>query len=113
MSRLIDEEKLREDIDNIIIKDMATNLNKKITGDMVLNLTSKIIKCIENQPIAYDVDKVVSELERERDFYYKQMEAVDFENDIFAQHIYEEEHNRGIGLNKAIDIVKAGEIDDN
>ena len=64
--RLIYEEKLREDIDNIIIKDMVTNLNKKVTGDMVLNLTSKIIKCIENQPTAFDASKVLKELETRR-----------------------------------------------
>lgn len=75
--RLIYEEKLREDIDNIIIKDMATNLNKKITGDMVLNLTSKIIKCIENQPTAFDVSKVLKEFETRRKTYEIEADNVD------------------------------------
>ena len=95
MSRLIDADKLIEDV-----------LNSMPTG----SARGVFRAFIEEQPTAFDVDKLVSELERKRDYHYKQMEEVDFENDIYAQHIFDEEHNRGIGLNEAIEIVKAGGV---
>lgn len=100
--RLIDADKL---IDKL--KEYTRTNNCEFNG-----ACRSIIEIVKQQPTAYDVNKVVSELERKRDFHYKQMETVDFENDIFAQHIFEEEHNRGIGLNKAIEIVKAGGTDE-
>lgn len=98
--RLIDVDELEKRIDKYC-EDCCTSCD-------LCGVRFVIEDVIDRQPTAFDVDKVVSELERERDFHYKQMKAVDFENDIFAQHIFEEEHNRGIGLNKAIEIVKAG-----
>lgn len=62
MSRLIDEKKLREDIDNIVIKEMKAHLGEDECGDTLLSVTTKIIKCIEQQPTAYDVDKVISNI---------------------------------------------------
>lgn len=98
--RLIDADKLIENMKEIW--DMQ---------DLYLPIHFKEF-LVDKQPTAFDVDKVVSELERKRDYHYKQMEEVDFEKDIFAQHIFEEEHNRGIGLNEAIEIVKRGGIDE-
>ena len=90
---LIDADKLIEDV-----------LNSMPTG----SVRGVFRAFIEGQPTAFDVDKVVEQLERKRDYHYKQMKEVDFEKDIFAQHIFEEEHNRGIGLSEAIEIVKVG-----
>lgn len=110
--RLIDVDKMLDDMKKELEK--AVNDENLDKDERMVILTSAIAlkDFVNRQPTAYDVNKVVSELERKRDFHYKQMETVDFENDIFAQHIYEEEHNRGIGLNKAIEIVKAGGTDE-
>ena len=97
--RLIDADKLIEEIKQEI--DMRYMYSPK-----------GFINVINNQPTAFDVEKVVEQLERKRDYHYKQMKEVDFEKDIFAQHIFEEEHNRGIGLSEAIEIVKVGGIDE-
>ena len=60
---------------------------------------------IEEQPIAFDVENIIKQLEEERDFSYE-----DYEN-------YAEKHDMDIecddlfcrGLDRAIEIVKAGE----
>lgn len=103
MSRLINEEKLREDIDNIIIKDIVENLNKKVTGDMVLNLATKIIKCVENQPTAYDKDKVKEELENSRWWTEPTYDEDGYSND---------DSEDVIELYTALEIVERGGIDE-
>ena len=99
--KLIDADELLSYIDRV----KNSGLGKQKTIEY-------ITKYISNMPTAFDVDKVVEQLERKRDYHYKQMKEVDFEKDIFAQHIFEEEHNRGIGLSEAIEIVKVGGIDE-
>ena len=120
--RLIDVDNISFKEINKALKDLSwwcdTNEQDGVVYIPSSNLIKDIVRIkdyleyIKRQPTAFDVDKVVSELERKRDYHYKQMEEVDFEKDIFAQHIFEEEHNRGIGLSKAIEIVKAGGIDE-
>ena len=100
---LIDADKLIEEINN---------LGWRLYDTLTLKGLSIALETIKEQPTAFDVDKVVEQLERKRDYHYKQMEEVDFGKDIFAQHIFEEEHNRGIGLSEAIEIVKVGGIDE-
>lgn len=69
----------------------------------------KLIR-VDDVPTAFDVDKVVAELEKERDNCYEQMEKIEEkgedETDYFDEHIFDEYHNQGIGLNKAIEIIK-------
>ena len=96
--RLIDEKKLREDIDNIVIKEMKAHLGEDECGDTLLSVTTKIIKCIEQQPTAFDVDKVVEQLEN----YKMWKELLIYDLDFRERQI----------IKKAIDIVKAGGIDE-
>lgn len=79
MSRLIDADKLIEDV-----------LNSMPTG----SARGVFRAFIEEQPTAFDVDKVVEALEKES--YY-----TDIETD-----------REVVNLNEAIEIVKAGGIDD-
>ena len=69
----------------------------------------QIWKDIENFPTAFDLDKVIAELEQERDKCYEQMEKIEEkgenETDYFDGHIFDEYHNQGIGLNKAMEII--------
>lgn len=58
--------------------------------------TQEIIDIIDAQPTAYDVDKVVEQLENEIELVSK---------DYYM-------HGRYIKKNRAIDIVKAGGVDD-
>ena len=77
MSRLIDADKLIEDV-----------LNSMPTG----SARGVFRAFIEEQPTAFDVDKIVEQLEKES--YY-----IDIETD-----------REVVNLNEAIEIVKAGEI---
>ena len=69
----------------------------------------QILGDIEDFRSAFDVDKVIAELEQERDNCYEQMKRIEEkgenETDYFDGHIFDEYHNQGIGLNKAIDII--------
>lgn len=69
----------------------------------------KLIR-VDDVPTAFDVDNVIAELEKERDNCYEQMKKIEEkredETDHFDGHIFDEYHNQGIGLNKAIEIIK-------
>ena len=84
MSRLIDADKLIEELNKNSIFRTVTNAEGK-----------SAIEIIEQQPTAYDVDKVVSKMETEIE-----------ENQDASLSEYR------VGLSKAIEMVKAGGIDD-
>lgn len=78
--RLIDADKLLKDI-----------MSQKILGDTTARIMDKYINVINNQPTAYDIDKVVEELEEESEIALEIKES-----GIYA------------GLQSAIEIVKQG-----
>lgn len=63
---------------------------------------------IARQPTAYDVNEVLFQLEEVRDMHYAEMRKYQLETDLYSGHIIDEEHGQGMGLNKAIEIVKGG-----
>jgi hypothetical protein len=77
----------------------------------VMNYIKKTIgQIIDEQPTAYDVDKVVKWLETKRDFYYHEMKKAETDTDYFSGYCFDESHNKAIMLNEAIEIVKRGGI---
>lgn len=77
-----------------------------------ISILGAVVSMIENQPTAYDVDKVVEELEEEKEY-----SCADFEDYVFAYELdshldseYDDYFNKGLG--RAIDIVKRGGRDD-
>ena len=66
-----------------------------------------IIELLDKQPTAYDLDKVVEELENEREYahadfeQYAELHGIDTEDDWFYA-----------GMRRAIEIVKAGGTND-
>lgn len=60
-----------------------------------------VLKLIENQPTAYDVDKVVKQLEDRKSLMLETLKIS--ESDIDRGRIY--------GMDKAIEIVKGGGVD--
>ena len=83
MSRLIDADILIEEINN---------LGWRLYDTLTLKGLSIALETIKEQPTAFNVDKVVEQLEKES--YY-----IDIETD-----------RKVVNLNEAIEIVKAGEI---
>jgi hypothetical protein len=65
---------------------------------------------IDEQPTAYDVDKVVEKLENKRDYYCQEMKKAETDTDYFSGHCFDEFHNKEIALNEAIEIVKRGGV---
>jgi predicted RNA-binding protein with EMAP domain len=89
MSRLIDADKLIEDL-----KEYVENI-KNIRDDGKCFLTEEnVLSIIKEQPVAFDVDKVVEQLEDELR-YISLIEGLNY-----------------MEFKEAIDVVKAGGIDD-
>lgn len=60
----------------------------------------------DRQETAYDVEKVIEQLERLRNFHYKEMKKVNaYSGDVFDHH-----HDMAMAFNKAVDIVKSGGV---
>lgn len=97
--RLIDADKVIN-----ILKDRATN--EAVCGYMTAyDVTNSIIDEIDEQPVAYDVDKVVERLEKLRE-----LDACDFDNcPIEDIHCCDCTQKRM--AERAIEIVKGGGID--
>lgn len=90
--RLIDADKLIK-----VLKDRATN--EAIMGYMTAyDVINSIIDEVEEQPTAYDVDKVVKELDKASDYYECEEQG--------------REHVQMVDLTDAIEIVRGGVIND-
>lgn len=94
MSRLVDADKLIEDIEKIARTDMMKVL---------------VENWINKQPTAYDVDKVVEQLESLKKIA-EIMRNIDIEHNAYIEEAYE--RGRIYVLNEALDIVKRGGIDE-
>ena len=92
--RLIDADKIKQSVTNEMLK---AELNSPIYCTLEC-----VIVDIDNQPTAYDVDKVVEQLERNRqniELIYSTDQGYDYEDAV------------GIDINKAIEIVKFSGIE--
>lgn len=113
MSRLIDADSITEKIMNVFEEALRIALK---SGTFDLEGVMLKIKCyLDNQPTAFDVDKVVEQLEELKDNALKRREKLielNSYNNIILKNI-EYERGREYAFDDAIDIVKAGGIDDN
>ena len=85
--RLIDTDKLKKDI-----------LLQNILGEPIQNIIDRYIHIVDEQPTAFDVDKVVGELKRD-----KFIESECILSDVHQGY--------NAGLSRAIEIVKGGGIE--
>jgi hypothetical protein len=85
--RLIDTDKLKKDI-----------LLQNILGEPIQKIIDRYIHIVDEQPTAFDVDKAISELERD-----KFIESECILSDVHQGY--------NAGLSRAIEIVKGGGIE--
>ena len=85
--RLIDTDKLKKDI-----------LLQNILGEPIQKIIDRYIHIVDEQPTAFDVDKVVGELKRD-----KFIESECILSDVHQGY--------NAGLSRAIEIVKGGGVD--
>ena len=85
--RLIDTDKLKKDI-----------LLQNILGEPIQKIIDRYIHIVDEQPTAFDVDKVISELERD-----KFIESECILSDVHQGY--------NAGLSRAIEIVKGGGVE--
>ena len=86
--RLIDTDKLKKDI-----------LLQNILGEPIQKIIDRYIHIVDEQPTAFDADKVISELKRD-----KFVESECILSDIHQGY--------NAGLNRAIEIVKGGGLNE-
>ena len=99
--RLIDADKLQEDLEKV----------KKESASLVdISHIIGFQSVVDAQPTAYDVDKVVEQLEEQRKMYEQESEELEKMRDDPNQIIYRRGKMRGFEYSK--EIVKAGGIDD-
>ena len=87
--RLIDTDKLKKDI-----------LLQNILGEPIQKIIDRYIPIVDEQPTAFDVDKVVGELKRD-----KFIESECILSDVHQGY--------NAGLSRALEIVKGGGVDGN
>lgn len=85
--RLIDTDKLKKDI-----------LLQNILGEPIQKIIDRYIHIVDDQPTAFDVDKAISELERD-----KFIESECILSDVHQGY--------NAGLSRAIEIVKGGGVE--
>ena len=85
--RLIDADKLKKDI-----------LLQNILGEPIQNIIDRYIHIVDEQPTAFDVDKVVGELKKD-----KFIESECILSDVHQGY--------NAGLSRAVEIVKGGGIE--
>ena len=85
--RLIDTDKLKKDI-----------LLQNILGEPIQKIIDRYIHIVDEQPTAFDVDKAISELERD-----KFIESECILSDVHQGY--------NAGLSRAVEIVKGGGIE--
>lgn len=85
--RLIDADKLKKDI-----------LLQNILGEPIQKIIDRYIHIVDEQPTAFDVDKAISELERD-----KFIESECILSDVHQGY--------NAGLSRAIEIVKGGGVE--
>ena len=93
MSRLIDADKLIEELKSAQLCIAGLREHKSFLGQTMTRYEKFIIKTIEEQPTAFDVDKVVEQLE-------KQVYEIDDSLSLSARDVIDEED--------VFEIVKAG-----
>ena len=92
--RLIDADKLMQDIRNTITEQSST---------------IDWLNLINRQPTAYDVDKVVEQLEEEKEISYADFD--EYVNEVCPSLDADYDDLYHIGLERAIEIVKCGGVD--
>lgn len=100
MGRLIDADKLKKTI-----------LSQNVLGETTAKVMDRYIHVVDDQPTAFDTDKVVEQLKEEKEFAY-----VDFGEYVDGvcpclDAEYDDLFHRG--LERAIEIVKGGGVDGN
>ena len=103
MSRLIDADMTRNWITEDWFLDILLTQERSEMKNCLLNM-------IDSIPLAYDVDKVVEQLEDEREYSYADFEEYVNEKSPCLDAEYDDFYHRG--LERAIKIVKAGGTDE-
>mgnify|MGYP006891104104 CR=1 FL=1 len=100
MGRLIDADELKKSI-----------LSQNVLGETMVKVMDRYIHVVDDQPTAFDPDKVVEQLKEEKEFSYVDFGEYVDEVCPCLDAEYDDLFHRG--LERAIEIVKGGGVDGN
>ena len=80
--------------------DYANDINEEVIMAFAKDLLKAVQNVIDTEPTAYDPDKVVKQLEKEKNPIYREVESIMGDR-------------QSIKIDKAIEIVKGGGVDGN
>lgn len=117
MSRLIDADKLKKVLSEMEDEYKATlneNCNDDPFSDGVLSALFTIFSIINNQPTAFDVDKVIEQLDELKDKAQLRRDELSTLKVITSEFIDKKGYERGrvYAFDDAIEVVKDGGIDE-
>ena len=104
--RQIDADKLKNDIMNIRYNCVGMRAGKVLLSDFAAQYREDILATIDEQPTAYDIDKVVEQLEDEISRYDKKYHKIVMQYHNIAANATLQGNIHG--FQKAIEIVKGG-----
>ncbi len=104
--RLIDADNLILHLSDFMMQESPIDV-QDIESINVCAVIKECIKAVEERPTAYDVDKVVEQLEEEKECAYADFEF--YAKDINLDEEYDDYYH--CGLSRAIDIVKRGGVE--
>jgi hypothetical protein len=101
------EEHFKQDRFEESLQRLRTN---SLAGRYEEETLEMLIEAFKNAKPAYDVDKVVNELESKRKYYQQEMDKAERDTDVFSGDIFDENYNREYAIKEAIAIVKQGGV---
>lgn len=106
MSRLIDADKLILHLNDYALQEAPFGYNDSKCQKEIYETIQECMKAVEEQPTAFDVEKVVEQLEslKEKGACYD----VQCEHCNYSRRCWDGEYADSLALDKAIDIVKRG-----
>lgn len=96
-------------MDDLISRSAVINLLRELRIDNVAVNDKRLVEHIDELPTAYNVDKVVKELEEEREYSYADFEEYAQEKSPCLDAEYDDFFHRG--LERAIKIVRKGGVE--
>ena len=95
--------------------DYANDINEEVIMAFAKDLLKAVQNVIDTEPIAYDPDKVVEQLEKLKKAEQDRSDDCDEDGNGDAEQIYDDGRSQGRfeAFGKAIELVKGGGVDEN
>lgn len=108
MGRLIDADALIEEIKSLQVFVTGLRAGRGILNEYAKQYRESLLRIVDEQPTAYNVETVVDQLEEEREYSYADFDEYSYSYELDLTEEYDDFFHKG--LERAMRIVKAGGI---